>query len=520
MATQEQLQAIRSYAQSLNGDERANFISKFESIKGDDNKVSTLASRIGARLESESSSNKSSGIGGVLAGTGALAGVGVALDQLYGKPTRALWKADRGLREIGNQFGIDPKTSPGFVPRGLNDQIQSLRTSGQAELKNIKAQSTTSIKDIQRQISGLDAGDIAKESNNLANIIKSKSSDTYKAVMDNFGKNLDAIDDVVDKSGFRITNKMLVSNFIDPVIEEAKASGISNKEIGQLMDIKQSLMEQSKIVDAKGKPIETKIQLSKAKEIISNITKESPYSPLSAKVRENWAKFLESEAPKEIKPMYEKLNKQYKPFTEARAFLTKLSDPKTGEFDTARLSKYISDYAKKGSDEGISKLMKFVGEGNELMPKVEGVSDSFGNIKKMGKARKILSDTLKNINSQKDIKINAVDQKNIGKVKTLLDAKAKANALLDIAKENRARLTARNPLNIPGKLLQGTLGVGKGIIRGLPSGVVESETMKRSLGIDPVEAFSIWRRSQFGGKQDKQKLLQELEKRALDALAI
>lgn len=58
MATQEQLQAIRNYAQSLNGDERANFISKFESIKGDDNKVSTLASRISSKAQPIKQENK------------------------------------------------------------------------------------------------------------------------------------------------------------------------------------------------------------------------------------------------------------------------------------------------------------------------------------------------------------------------------------------------------------------------------------------------------------------------------
>ncbi len=40
------LQAIRDYASSLQGDDRQNFIDKFNSIKEDDTKVATLASRI------------------------------------------------------------------------------------------------------------------------------------------------------------------------------------------------------------------------------------------------------------------------------------------------------------------------------------------------------------------------------------------------------------------------------------------------------------------------------------------
>lgn len=48
MPSTESLQAIRSYAASLDPEERKGFIDKFNSIKDDDNKIETLASRIGS----------------------------------------------------------------------------------------------------------------------------------------------------------------------------------------------------------------------------------------------------------------------------------------------------------------------------------------------------------------------------------------------------------------------------------------------------------------------------------------
>lgn len=509
MATQEQLQAIRNYAQSLSGDERKSFIEKFNAIKADDSKVATLSQRIGGVSPSKKS-NIGESIALTAGGIGGAAAIGYGLDRLYGKPFRAIKTADKELRNIANKYGIDPQTSPGFVPKGLNDKMQSLKVTNQADIKNLKTTSDFKIKDISRQISTLDSDAIIKESSSLADIIKTNIPDTYKKVTDNFGKRLDLIDELASSSGFQLTTRKFSSNFLNDIIEDSIKSGISRQELSQLIDVKDSMVDLA----------ESQMPLSQAKSVISNLTRENPYSPLSAKIREAWSGFLEKEAPKEIRPLYEKLNSQYKPFTEARSFLTKLSDPRTGEFDTGRLSKYISDYAKKGSDDGISKLMKFVGEGNELMPGVEGVSDKFGNISNLGKARKSLTAILKKVQSEKGVKINATDQNNIAKVKQLLADRSRANVLVDIAKENRARLTARNPLNWPGKFVSGAFGVGKGIIRGLPLNMLENEIQKKSLGVDPTSAFEIWRKSQFGNQKEKEMMLQDLERRAKEALSI
>ena len=78
------LQAIRDYASSLQGDERKAFIDKFNSIKNDDAKVSTLVSRISTISNTEPKQNDTmqniktgAGVGAGVAGIGAL-GYGIA----------------------------------------------------------------------------------------------------------------------------------------------------------------------------------------------------------------------------------------------------------------------------------------------------------------------------------------------------------------------------------------------------------------------------------------------------------
>lgn len=66
MPSQESLLAIRKYASSLSPDERKGFIDKFNSIKDDDTKIDTLASRIGG-LSQQKSTPQFSSIGDAIA---------------------------------------------------------------------------------------------------------------------------------------------------------------------------------------------------------------------------------------------------------------------------------------------------------------------------------------------------------------------------------------------------------------------------------------------------------------------
>lgn len=443
-------------------------------------------------------------------GVAGAAGLGFAANKMIIQPWKEMSNANSELRNIGNQHGINPQVSPSFIPQGLGDQLQSTRVANQSDLQNMRTGITSQTKNLSNHLANFDATHVTDASSKLANTIKSNVPTVYKGTIDNYGKGLDLADQVAQNSGFTLSNKQFSSSVLDKVIEDAQKSGISAKEIKQLTDARDGIMAQSKILDAKGNPMGTNLSLSDAKSVISNLTKEEPYSPLSAKIREAWAGFLEKEAPDNVKPIYETLNSQYKPFAEARTFLNKLSDPKTGEFDTAKLSKYIEGHIKKGGDTGINKLMSLLGEGSPLVPKIDDVSNQFSQVSGLKDARALLVKTLKDVQSTGATKINATQQANLQKVQELLAARAKANTLANIADQASTKI---NPLKAIGKMM---LGKGR-LLAGVPFGVV-GDAMQKGGGYDPQEAFRAWYISNFGTVPEKVGIGKELNQKYQDAM--
>lgn len=394
---------------------------------------------------------------------------GLALDA-YGKQVGDYIGARGELSRIGKEFGIDPKAGPFHVPKGLADKMRSSRD--------------------QSSIKSFDADKVNTYSAKLADTIKTYAPEAKKYATDKFGKALDEADELAMKAGFELSNKQLSSNVFDKVIEEATREGIDEKQIKALSNVRENILKQAGLLDAKGKPIEARLSLSDAKAIISNVTREDPYSPLSAKIKSTWSNFLEKEVPKEIKPLYESINKNYKSFSEVRAFLDKLSDPKTGEYDTRKLAKYISEYTKGGGDAGVKKFMKFLSEGNDLIPVNKDISKQFSDI-----------DVIKNERSRL-VKIISGRRGEISK------SMERANELLSITDRKGIFLN-------PGKAIGPLLGIGKGILRSTPGGVIENAMQSSSMGgVSPQEAISLFLQRQNPGA------MQDLERRAREAMSL
>lgn len=453
----------------------------------------------------------------ILGGLGAAAavgGTGYLANKMFIKPYGEYREANKGLRAIGKDFGIDPRISPGEIPRALGDYLSQTRLSNQADLSNVRAQSVADIKNISKSLYDLDTGIIGRSSDDLANFLKSKWPEINKVTIEAYGRGLDAIDKMADAAGFNISNQQIISNFLDNVIEDAEKSGIDQKQIKGLMSTRDALKNQSKILSIKGLPVESKLSLSDAKSIVSNLTREDPYSPLSAKIREGWANFLEREAPKEIKPLYQSLNENYKPYTEARNLINKLSDPKTGVMDARGLSRYISDYTKKGTDAGISNLIKITGEGNALVPSSPEILEKFNNISNLQKSRIQVVDSLKKAQGSSALKINTKQQENIQKIQKILEAKSKANNLASIASDANAKF---NPVK---GLVRFAVGKVPRLLAGVPAGIVEGELQKRAVGYDPIEGIDAILINAIGNEKEKAELREKAKKAYFSAMEI
>lgn len=380
-----------------------------------------------------------------------MGGIAAGANRFIAKPLMNMSGANNELKTLGQQYGADSKIAPNYVPRVLTDKLQEARNNSAIDINNLQASLNSNVKNLGTQLFNHD-NQIIQQSDNLANTIKSNLPKIYKSTMDNFQSGLDMADDLADKSGFTLSNKKFANDVLNKVIEDSQTSGIHPEKVQPLIDTKNALLGQSKIIGADNDLIGSSMKISDAKSVISNLVKADPYSPLSAKLRETWAGFLENEAPAEVKPIYEQINSQYKPFAEARTLLGKLSNSNTGEFDASGLSKFIASNLKGKGDTGITKLMGLLGDGNGLVPASNDIKSMYSQISPMKDARANLLGTLKNAQSSIPDTINAAKQANFSKIGKILQDRSRANQLANIADESAAKI---NPIRAVGKAVLG-----------------------------------------------------------------
>jgi hypothetical protein len=468
---------------------------------------------------SEGMVSRGLGMVGDIAGNISKAGVAAAIPIAIGAGAKNVydtWKTGDSAKlelknQLGKKYGLEKGSSPEYVRKLIQDKIQLARVENSRSVELTKNVISNEQAMLGKKVGSINLSHIPKRSSDLANTIKSGVQGVYKTVSDRYGATIDAADTLAQESGFEPTNKQFASNVLNRVIDEAETSGISEKEIAQVTRVRDSLLDKSPIVSRSGAPIETGIKLSDAKAIISNLTKDRPYSPLSAKLREAWSSFLENEAPENIKPIYRDINTKYKSFSELRNFLNQVSTPKKGEYDTRNLAKVIEDYVKKEGDTGLSKVMQVLGEGNDLVPAIPGVKEKFAKISALKSGREAIIRKKMAIDSSRAGIIASKKISGLNKVEELLRDRTRAGQLVDVAESSSAKL---NPLKAAGKMIL----KGGRLIPGVATGVIENELMRRSVGYDPAEAFDLWYRMTFGSPEERKAIedavIAELMKRS------
>lgn len=358
---------------------------------------------------------------------------------------------------IRGELGITEKVSPEDIPSRINTLRESANLESRSKINNLNAASKmfkADIRNLQSGIQKLDSETISPEINKLSAHIKVNYPIWNKSASDKYSASLDSLDGIFRSSGAILTNSQVEKNLIDKTIADISKQGFSADVIKPLLNAKEALQKQSTILGSSGKPIETPLNFSDVKTIVSNVLKEDPYGAPSSILRENWGKFLESNAPKEIAPALKNLNDSYQPFAQARSALNKIADPKTGEFDTAKLNKYLSTHVIKGADNGTDKLIGALSGKGTLADPIPGVAEQFENLKKLGTQRNALVETVKQI-QQKTLttpgEINKVQQEALSKSQKLLKTKMRARDIASRLKVLDEKIPSLNPIKVLGK---------------------------------------------------------------------
>lgn len=426
-----------------------------------------------------------------IAGAGAAAltgGLGYALirPELRSERGRLL----RESKDIQSNLGIIKGSSPEDIASKINVLKEYKGSQARSIIGNLETSAKMSKKEIanlQNSIVSLDTDTINPAINKLSSHIKANYPEWLKSASDKYSASLDSLDNIFEKSGVQLTNSQVESNVIDKTISEATKQGFSDDLIKPLISAKKILQGQSTILGANGKPIETGIRFSDVKSVISNIINEDPYSAPSSMLRENWGKFLESTAPAEATTTLKAINESYKPFAQARTALSKIADPKTGEFDTTKLNKYLANHIIKGADNGTDKLIGALSGHGTLANPIPEVAEQFSNLKQLSKKRGDVLNTVKQVrikNLDTPEKINLVKQKFFSDKAELLKTKSRVYDINSRIKVLNEKIPTLNPLKIVGKAAGSIM---RGGIRAMgPIGMVSQAVQ---LSSDPENAL-------------------------------
>lgn len=423
------------------------------------------------------SGNSVGSVAGAVAGGVALAGAGYGAykaGKKFYEPFGLKKEITGQLKDMQGPLGIKG-TELKYIPQALNQKKNDIL----AQAKMTNNELNFNIKNINNKL-------IPQVSGDLSNHIVANIGDFNKTLSKSYDERISAISDLAEQKGFKFTSKNFIEDVLDTAISQAKSSGSTPETLSSLENAKNNILSKTKLTDKYGKPFGSVLSLKDANSQVSKITNQNPYSSESAILRKTWSSFIERNAPDDILPEIQKLNTAYKPAVEARTLVSKFVDSKTGSFDTKKLSKYISDYAKgqRGGDvEGVINLFT---KGNDLVNPLPGVAEKFDKVSKLATYRDRLLSQAKNLSKTTSKTTMAIS-----------DEINKSKILLSKLNEAESRIANRN---IVARVFKGVTGLGvKGLKAIGPLGIVGQAA---SLSSDPEGAL---RSMSFLPSRDKEK---------------
>lgn len=300
----------------------------------------------------------SSPLAPVAMGAGAV-GLGAVASKMYREPWDTRNQLIKQAQAQQAQLGISNKPVPTKVtelPRQINDKIKSLNST-------LKTMDETLLK---------------TPVNNVTEILQSQYHPFYNEAYKNYEGTLNNLDELFKESGGTLNTGNFTKDVIQPVIDKYSYD-MTNAQNASIVRKLEKIKGKTGVT---GKGAVKDLEFSKAKQMVDSIKKDLP-KDAQFKLTESWGDFLSKEAPEELKVQYKDLQSSYKPIAESRTALLKHYDPKTGQFDKAGLSKYISNYAKNKFDTGVKTLVDFLGGESKLTKGMPGLKEAFSKLDKV-----------------------------------------------------------------------------------------------------------------------------------------
>jgi len=345
------------------------------------------------------------------------------------------------LQGMQKKLGIEG-TEAVYIPKKIGELQRATKQKYSDIELGYKNRAVSAVNTLKQNLNTLDNKVLTTKADDLAMTIKSGFPGFARSASQGYKAGMDAIEGFLADKGITISPIKFGTDVIDKTIESAREAGYPEENIQQLLRVKEAITP--KINEQGMLEPEVSFSFGKAKGLISNITKNEPYSGQSSMLRENWGDFLEKNLPSEASAELKLLNESYKPFAEARNAIIKLSNPKTGEFDTKGLTNYFLNYAKKNIDNGAKNLMELIGEGSNLVTPIGGVKEKFEELGQLKIQRVGIKEAIPKIQANTQVKLQEISARAEKELNNFTVWKSKAEELISKLKVQEGRIENRN----------------------------------------------------------------------------
>lgn len=526
------LQLIRDYAASLQGDERKAFIDKFNSIKDDDNKVSILAQKLGSLNSTEETNvpQQNNTVKDVAIGAGAVAGAGAAvygLGRYINAPNRMIKPIEKQLEGIARtQIGKQVATSdlPELLTAKYRQfQADTIKPSMDAINQNHKIQSA----EIRNNRNLFDQRVV----NPAVDATAKHIADNYKVFTNSgyqsYRNAQNAIESIIEQTGQSLRSEDIANNLFGKTLNDSIQRGVPEHLLSKLKKLASSFETEGSIVDLLGNKMNTSepIPFSQIKGNVAYLLKELPDGARHA-LADNWSAYMGQYVPEQARGIFDNMQQQYAKFAPARNALFDLIDRQSGSFDTKKLSNRLRNFIKTNQDAGLTDLLGVLKQGTDITEPIPGLAEKIDGISDLGNQRNSYAAQLINLEKTKESAMKGAKQVddllNAGRqeyTKVHLETKkllSERNAILE-------KYPIRNALRHPSTIVKGIgklAQLGGKLAVGLPFGVVSGELDKRAGGFDPAEGFKAWYTGTFGSEKDKKNMSEEYARRIQQQMGI
>ena len=385
----------------------------------------------------------------LLIGTAVMGGGGVIKGiQKFREPFQERKTILQDLMKSQEQLGVE-KTQIEYLPKKLSEIQTQINKNYKTKVDKLKYDTNNALNNAKSAVTDFDDKILNTNIGNLSKTIEEGYPQFLKSASKNYEIGMEVIEKILVEKNIQYST-LDFSNFLNKTIKEGTVRGLTPEEISPLIKAQQYVtpkMEGSGLLAE-----ETPMSFQTIKNFRSGINKQYPNSRLSAIVNKNWGEFLETKAPPEIQQVLSVHNKAYSQFAEARFKLSKLVTP-AGEFDYKAANRYFLDYAKSKIDDGQQNLGRILGEGNDIVNKIEGAKEAFAKVGDLKTQRVVLKETIPAIKqSQQDALRNLATQAQ-QQTDNVIKWKSNVNQKLSELAKIQERIENRSLLRIPSKIL-------------------------------------------------------------------